>query len=187
MHFWGGDVWGSSLPPPRLFLSPASSLGCRVSSGAQIPPLTPPQHRASPPQQEGFREGDKYQMGEGRAARNTLPACQELLARVGAWAGEGGGCPCSLRLLASFPRAQQPDKDRTIREGSATPLPFAPRGAQGKEHIPCGMRLPPPGAGAQPYCIPTRVSATPGRPPAQQWPGCSPSCQSCLAWLRAAA
>lgn len=41
MHFWGGDVRGSSLPPPP-FLSPASSLGCRVSSGAQIPPVAPP-------------------------------------------------------------------------------------------------------------------------------------------------
>lgn len=39
-------------------------------------------------------------MGEGRAARNTLPACQELLARVGAWAG--GACApqdCSPRSL----------------------------------------------------------------------------------------
>lgn len=67
-------------------------------------------------------------MGEGRAARNTLPACQELLARVGAWAGEGGGCPCSRRLLTSFSRAQQSAKDGTIREGSAPPhSPLPPK------------------------------------------------------------
>lgn len=71
-------------------------------------------------------------MGEGWAARNTLPACQELLARVGAWAGEGGGCPFSWRLLTLFPRAQQPAKGGTIREGSARPYsplpPEVPRG-----------------------------------------------------------
>lgn len=113
-----------------LFLSAASSLGCRVSSGAQIPHAPPAP--GIPPQQEGFREGDKYQMGEGRAARNTLPACQELLARVGAWAGEGGGCPCSRRLLTSFPRAQQPAKDGTIRQGPAPPRsPLPPRVLRG--------------------------------------------------------
>lgn len=51
-------------------------------------------------------------MGEGWAARNTLPVCQELLARVGAWAEEGSGCLRSPGLLASFPGAQQPAGDR---------------------------------------------------------------------------
>lgn len=38
-------------------------------------------------------------MGEGWAARNAFPSCQELLARVGAWAGR---CLLTQRLLSSL-------------------------------------------------------------------------------------
>lgn len=38
-------------------------------------------------------------MGEGWAARNAFPSCQELLARVGAWAGR---CLLTRRLLSSL-------------------------------------------------------------------------------------
>lgn len=115
-------------------------------------------------------------MGEGRAARNTLPACQELLARVGAWAGEGGGCPCSRRLLTSFSRAQQSAKDGTIREGSAAPHsplpPKVPRAGNTSLVLTARREAahppPPPRSGAWPYFSPTRVSATPRRPRAQQ-------------------
>lgn len=117
-------------------------------------PRPPPCSRVSPPQQEGFREADKYQMGEGRAARNTLPACQELLARVGAWAREGGGCLRSPRLLTSGPGGQT--GTGTAAEGPAvTRSPPVPRG---RGRIPCagGTRTPP--------ATPSRGTALPCAP-----------------------
>ena len=100
----------------------------------------PPRSRASPPQQEGFREADKYQMGEGWAARNTLPTCQELLAPVGAWAGVGGPMLPETARLA--PRAPAGSQGRgQLEKDPQPPAPLRPHGCRG-----C------PGQGTHPLC-----------------------------------
>lgn len=126
-------MWGSLCPQPPRSLSAqpfvrASAVTATLQSEQWGPGLSPSlPNQASPPQQEGFREGDKYQMGEGRAARNTLPVCQELLARVGAWAGEGGGARAPGDCSPRSPGPGSQLGTGTAREGpAATRSPLSP-------------------------------------------------------------
>lgn len=54
-------------------------------------------------------------MGEGRAARNTLPVCQELLARVGLGGAAGARAPETAHLVPRGPAATRgqghPERD----------------------------------------------------------------------------